>query len=126
MPRPQKNITERRTKRVEIRLTEAEEKVLSALSSECGLSVSDHIRKVALGSKPRVQMATPERAAFIKGLADLGKLGSNVNQIARGLNSDLAASQRVTVSGQLISGTLFGILTLSKNLLKHLANGSQG
>jgi hypothetical protein len=126
MSRPQKNILYRRTKRVELRLTDAEEKALIGLAEDAGLSVSDFIRKAALGSKPRVYMATPERASFIKGLAELGKIGSNVNQIAKALNTDLATRQRASVSGELISATLYGIQSLSKNLLKHLTNGHQG
>lgn len=125
MPRPQKSNYYRRTKRVEIRLTEAEEKALMELAASCGLSVSDHIRKAALGSKPRVRKATPERAAFIKGLAELGKIGSNVNQIAKALNTDLAARQRATVSGDLINASLYALQTLSKNLIKHLTYGDQ-
>ena len=123
MPRPQKSIADRRTKRVELRLTEAEEIALTALAVDAGLSVSDLIRKAALGIKPRVQMATPERAAFIKGLAALGKVGGNVNQIAKALNTDLATRQKSTVSGELITTTLYAIQTLSKNLFKHLTNG---
>lgn len=126
MPRPQKSIADRRTKRVELRLTEAEENALTALAVDAGLSISDIIRKAALGSKPRIQMATPERAAFIKGLAALGKVGSNVNQIAKALNTDLASRQKSTVSGELISSTLYAIQTLSKNLIKHLTNGNPG
>lgn len=126
MPRPQKNISERRTKRAEIRLTEAEEITLIGLASDSGLSLSDLIRKVALGSKPRIQMANPERAALIKGLAELGKIGSNVNQIAKALNTDLATRQKATVSGEAISNTLFAIQTLSSNLLTHLTDGHQG
>lgn len=126
MPRPQKTIPERRTKRVEIRLNEAEEKALSDLASDGGLSISDLIRKAALGSKPMAKKATPERAAFIKGLAELGKVGSNVNQIAKALNTDLAAGQRATVSSELITATLYSIHSLSVYLLKHLTDGHQG
>ena len=125
MPRPIKSITDRRTKRVEIRLTAAEENVLEGLAVDAGLSVSDHIRKAALGSKPRIQMATPERAAFIKGLAELGKVGSNVNQIAKALNTDIVTKQNISVSGAAISATLYAIQTLSQNLLKHLTDGHQ-
>ena len=126
MPRPQKTILERRSKRIEIRLNEAEEWALNTLASDGGLSVSDLIRKAALGSRPMAKKATPERAAFIKGLAELGKIGSNVNQIAKALNTDLAAGQRATVSGELITATLYAIQTLSENLLKHLTDGHQG
>jgi hypothetical protein len=126
MPRPKKTISERRTKRVEVRLTEAEEKALATLASDGGLSISDLIRKVALGSRPMARKASPERAAFIRGLAELGKVGSNVNQIAKVMNSDLAAHQRVSVSGDLIMATLYAIQTLSKNLIKHLTDGHSG
>jgi uncharacterized protein (DUF1778 family) len=126
MPRPLKTITERRCKRLEIRLTDAEEQLLKAIAADGGLSISEHIRKVALGSKPRVVKASPERAAFIQGLAALGKMGSNVNQIAKALNTDLAAHLRPSVSPELIQSTLFSLQTLSRNLLKHLSHGHPG
>ncbi|AEV99697.1 hypothetical protein A4D02_35455 [Niastella koreensis] len=126
MPRPRKHHTDRRTKRVELRLTEAEEAALVRQAADDGLSVSDFIRKAALGKKPVVRKATPERAAFIKGLAELGKIGSNVNQIAKALNTDLAAHQQISVPSELMTATLYALQTLSKNLLKHLTNGSQG
>lgn len=126
MSRPQKNILDRRTKRVEIRLTEAEEKTLSELAMASGLTISDHVRKVSLGIKPKIYKATPERAALIKGLADLGKIGSNINQIARALNTDIAIQQRTNVSSSLITAALFEIHSLSQNLLKNLTNGHQG
>lgn len=126
MSRPQKSILYRRTKRVELRLTEAEEKALIGLAEDAGLSVSEFIRKAALGSKPRTVKACPERASFIKGLAELGKIGSNVNQIAKALNTELATRQPYSVSKELISATLYGLHSLSKNLLKHLTNGHQG
>ncbi|MDF2380505.1 plasmid mobilization relaxosome protein MobC [Nostoc ellipsosporum NOK] len=126
MPRPQKSNYYRRSKRVEIRLTEAEEQSLIGLAADCGLSVSDHIRKAVLGGRPRRQKATPERAAFIKGLAELGKIGGNINQIAKALNTELVTRQKMTVSGDLINASLYALQTLSKNLLKHLTDGHQG
>jgi Bacterial mobilisation protein (MobC) len=123
MARPLKDKTDRRTKRVEIRLTEAEEKTLSGLAESVGLTVSDHVRKLALGCKPTRQMATPERQALIKGLAELGKIGSNVNQIAKALNTSLATGQNPTVQGGLIAEAQNAIQSLSTHLIKQLTNG---
>lgn len=126
MPRPYKTITERRTKRVEVRLTEAEERDLISLASDGGLSVSDMIRKMALGSRPINKKATPERAAFIKGLAELGKIGSNLNQIAKALNSDVSAGRQVSLGTCMIATAITSIASLSTNLIKHLTDGHQG
>lgn len=123
MPRPQKNHSDRRTRRVEIRLTSAEEKSLAAHASDDGLTVSDFIRKAALGSKPRIQQANPERAVLIRLLAELGKVGSNVNQIAKALNTDLAKGQKATVPGEVIASALQVVQTLSAHLIKTLTHG---
>jgi hypothetical protein len=122
MPRPKKSSTDRRNKRIEIRLTGGEESMLACAAADAGLTVSDDIRKLALGIKPIRQMATPERAALIKGLAELGKVGSNINQIAKALNTEIAKGQKPVV-GERISESLIAIQTLSTHLIKCLTNG---
>jgi hypothetical protein len=107
---------------VEIRLTEAEIKTLTDLAAGAGMTLSDFMRARAFGAKPRINLASPERAEFIKALAGLGKIGSNVNQIAKALNSPHAGG-RIGVSSDNISSTLYALQTLSKNLIKHLTDG---
>ncbi len=108
---------------MELRLTPEEEQILLSRATERGLSMSDFLRSTALASRPRTTRANPERAALIRGLAELGKLGSNVNQIARAINRQQAADDRMGVAPELIENTLHGVQTLSAHLLKHLSNG---
>jgi transposase len=123
MPRPAKHITQRRTQRVEVRLTSFEEKSLQELAEEAGLSLSDFIRREALGSKPRLQKADPDRAIFIKSLAELGKIGSNVNQLAKAINTDLAKGVKASVPGDAITAAMASVQSLSAHLINTLANG---
>ncbi len=48
--------------------------------------MSDYVRVTVLNSTPVLKQIDPERAALITGLGQLGKIGSNVNQIARELH----------------------------------------
>ena len=123
MPRPTKTHADRRVKRIEIRLTETEEVCLIDLAKERGLSLSDHVRQVVLNCKPRIQKATPERAVLIKGLGDLGRVGNNLNQIAKALNTDILINRRNTLPDQIITETLTVLHTLSCHLVNTLTNG---
>ncbi len=75
-----------RTVRLHIRLTPAEKAQLLEKADVQNETVSDHVRRIALQSLPTIRRADPERAALIRGLGELGKIGSNVNQIAHQLN----------------------------------------
>lgn len=69
----------------------AEERAqLEAAAERAGLTVSAYMRHQCLGTPgPRAVRRPPvERAALAQLLAQLGKVGSNLNQIARALNSD--------------------------------------
>ena len=72
-----------------IRCTEAERVAIKAAADRAGLSVGAFMRRQALGSPgPRAVRKPPiERKELARLLGWLGKLGSNVNQLARGFNS---------------------------------------
>lgn len=123
MARPQKDITQRRIRRIEIRLTQHEERLLLERSQERGLTLSDFLRSTALDVKPRIIQATPERAALIRGLAELAKIGSNLNQIARAMNRQHAAGNPISVPTEVITHALYGVETLSSHLIEKLSNG---
>lgn len=126
MSRPPKQMDERRSVRMEIRLNISEEKSLQALAENAGLSLSDFIRKTSLGCKPRVQKANPDRAVFIRILGELGKVGSNINQIAKALNTDLAKGTNPSINHELVEYTLHATQTLSLHLIKILTDGDTG
>lgn len=75
-----------RTKRLHIRLTPAEQTQLLARTAQRNETISDWVRRSLLNSKPMIKKADPMRTAYIKGLGELGKIGSNVNQIAHELH----------------------------------------
>ena len=77
----------RRTVTLKVRLTEAEEATLKARASEAGANVSDFVRGRALGLPKSRTVATPERRQLIEILGQLGKLGSNLNQLAHHANA---------------------------------------
>lgn len=113
----------RRRNRLHIRLTDEEETRLNEQATEQGLTVSDLVRSAALDSKPQLKKADPERAALIRGLGELGKIGSNVNQIAHELHRERIAGQGPRVPGNVIETVLHAILTLSNHLIKLLTGG---
>jgi hypothetical protein len=68
--------------------TPAERAQLDAAAERAGMTVSAFMRQQCLGTAgPRAVRRPPvERAALAQLLAQLGKCGSNLNQIARALN----------------------------------------
>lgn len=86
MARPRKNGDEKRTLIVYVRVTASERKRLDDAAREAGMTLSNFLRLKAIEVQPQTRKPTPERSALIRGLAELGKIGSNVNQVARALN----------------------------------------
>jgi len=123
MTRPKKIDGTRRTLRVDIRLNSLEQHRLFQQATSRGLSVSDYIRLTVLDSKPLLNQTDPGRASLIKGLGELGKIGSNINQIAKQINTDHKAGRIPAIPADVITGALYGVQTLSDHLLKILSAG---
>lgn len=69
-----------------LRLTEAEEQRLNGLVEATGRSASDVIRSLIRGG-PALRPASPRKSIWDqKALAELARIGNNINQIARELN----------------------------------------
>ena len=81
--------TRQRQRDVRIRLTDAEHAALVALAERAGLSLGGFARRVLLDAPPPRQSRRPpvERAELARLLAQIGRVGGNVNQIARALNA---------------------------------------
>jgi hypothetical protein len=77
-----------RTRHKAVWLTDAEAGLLEARAAEAGLSVASFLRASALGDAgPRARRApTIEKQALGAAIAELNKIGSNINQIARAAN----------------------------------------
>lgn len=78
-----------RNRQVKLRLLDDEFNLAAAKAQASGLSLSAYIRAAATGDAgPRAQRKLPMDAQLARqALAQLGKYGSNMNQIAYGLNA---------------------------------------
>jgi hypothetical protein len=87
--------TRQRQKALRIRLTDAELATIEAAGERAGLSLAGYARSLLLSAPPVRQARRPpvERAELARLLGELGKIGSNVNQIARVLNGAGDAGQ---------------------------------
>ena len=67
------------TKRLAVRVSEAEHEALTAKASAAGMSVSEYARVCIVEQRPEVI----DRGAVRAVLRELGAIGNNLNQIAR-------------------------------------------
>jgi uncharacterized protein (DUF1778 family) len=124
MARPQKHSAEKRTYMIRVRLTDNEKKQLKEAADIAGFTLSDHVRVKAIASLPRHRKANPERAALIRSLADLGKIGSNLNQIARAINRrELSGDDSGLPDKAVIEAAMLRVDMLSHHLINLLEHG---
>lgn len=86
MYEPQNDTDGKRKLTMRFRVTAEERTELLARAAGAGMTYSDYVRNRLLGSKQQTKKATPLREAIIKLMAELGKSGSNLNQISKSLN----------------------------------------
>jgi hypothetical protein len=80
----------KRNKLVALRLTQEEHDALHKRCDDYGLSIGELVRVQCLDQpmpRRRVRRAAPDVQAVARVLGELGKIGSNMNQIAKHLNS---------------------------------------
>jgi hypothetical protein len=91
LPRSSRSGSEnrRRRQRVLIRLDDREYAEVTAGANASGLTIASYVRqRVLSGPVRKVSRRAPVDAALLsKALGELNRVGSNLNQIARGLNS---------------------------------------
>ncbi len=87
-------------RRIAVRLTDADHSFLEQTAKEAGLSVGAFLRTIALGTAGARAVKRPsiDRKQLAKLLGEIGKLGSNVNQIAKWANTDRAAPSRAEIA----------------------------
>ena len=83
-------VEDTRRRFIGVRCTETEHAAIVEKASQAGLSVGAYLRRLALGSAgPRAVRKPPaERQELARLLGWLGKLGSNVNQLAHAFNRE--------------------------------------
>lgn len=125
MARPTKNKEQQLLSRLEIRLHASEKIQLEEAAQVAGLTISDFIRREILKRKPKRKPLTPERAALLRGLSELGKIGSNVNQVARALHrrAETEGYDLANYPPELIGEALQGVATLTRHLIIYIENG---
>ena len=87
MARPKKNLPPVKDKKITIRLTDEMYDVLESEANAAGLTTSEYARKLLLDNRPVVkQEIVYDCEELLHILGDMGKIGSNLNQIAHFLN----------------------------------------
>ncbi|MEM7811346.1 MAG: plasmid mobilization relaxosome protein MobC [Planctomycetota bacterium] len=76
--RPRKPADDLRTRRAQLRLTEAEKQRLAENAAKAGLAEAEYLRKLILGHKPRGVAAADPQLLF-----ELNAIGNNLNQAVR-------------------------------------------
>ncbi len=122
MPRPIKAGELKRDYIVRVRVTASEKNLLKKAADESGYTLSDFVRVKSLNAVPRFRKPTPERAAMLQGLSELGKIGGNLNQIAKGINSAMLTGTLAPTSQQ-VRHALVQLDLLTTQLLTALENG---
>jgi hypothetical protein len=82
-------VKDARKRLIHFRCTDHERAAIKAVAEEAGFSVGAFLRLLALGDAgPRAVRRPPaERAELARILGQLGKIGSNVNQIAKAIHT---------------------------------------
>ena len=110
MARPRLGDEERRTRTVGVRVTEAEAAELQERAQAARLSMGAYLRRRALGQRGRIAAELRLGAAELR---ELNRIGVNLNQMARALNSGAAPSPAETQEavervGELVAKLLAG------------------
>ena len=107
MARPRLDVSDRRTRTVGVRLTSAEAVDLADRAAAVGLTTASYVRRAALGRRIRsvavLRLGADDRR-------ELGRIGVNLNQLARAMNAGVPAppGTRETVEriGELVAELL--------------------
>ena len=94
MARPRLGESERRRRTIGVRVTEAEETELRERAQAARLSMGAYLRRRALGQ--RVRSGGWERRLGAAEMRELNRIGVNLNQMARALNSGAVSSPAET------------------------------
>lgn len=85
-----RTLADARGKFVAVRCSAAEHATMHAAAAQSGLTVGPYLRALALGSPGLRAVRRPpvEKAQLARLLGELGRVGSNVNQLARVANTN--------------------------------------
>lgn len=96
MARPKNEKELKHTHRIYLRLTDTEYEIVSANAKDANLSLAEYVRKQVMNQKIIIKYEIVADLPELKKLiAEFGKIGSNLNQIARHFNSGGIHSQEM-------------------------------
>lgn len=104
------------------RVSEATQKAMEALAHEEGVAVSEIVRRAVVGLVHGVLAITPAQLEPLERLRlDLGRVGGNLNQIARHLNGGrLESPERIEAALLAVQPEVRECLTTVRNLSHEL------
>ena len=123
MGRPKKEIPPSKGRKFTIRLTDVMYESLEQDAVKAGLSVSEYARELLLNNRPVVKHEIVfDSEELLHVLGDMGKIGSNLNQIAHHLNGGGGWSE------SLKSEVLQGVIAIYKirDMVKEMAGEYRG
>lgn len=124
MARPHKDGDDKRDLTIRVRVTATERNRIWQLAAEQGHTPSDFMRlRTMAASLPLRRVPTPDRKILLDLMAELGKIGSNVNQIARHLNSRDESGQLTGISTDDVNAAMQRVDALTGQLLNLLDHG---
>lgn len=126
MARPHKETDEIRDLTIRVRVTLAEKNQIWQLAAASGHTPSDFMRLRTMASQPLRRVPTPDRAVLLTLMAELGKIGSNVNQIARVLNGHDVSGQLAGITPDDVTQAMASVDALTERVLTLLSNGHSG
>lgn len=122
MARPQKDGADKRDFTIRVRVTASEKLRIWQMAANNGYTPSDFMRlRTMAATQPLRHKPTPDRELLLNVMAELGKIGSNVNQIARQLNSRDETGQLAGIDTDEISQAMQGLDALNAQVLKLLS-----
>ncbi|MBD2699477.1 MobC family plasmid mobilization relaxosome protein [Spirosoma sp. BT702] len=122
MARPQKDGADKRDFTIRVRVTSAEKLSIWQMAADAGYTPSDFMRlRTMAATQPLRRVPTPERELLLNVMAELGRIGNNVNQIARALNSRDETGQLAGIEPDDINQAMQGLDALTSQVLKLLS-----
>lgn len=124
MARPPKSDDDKRDLTIRVRVTPAEKRRIWEQAQSVGQTPSDYLRLRAMATTQALRhVPTPDRKILLDVLAELGKVGSNVNQIARAFNTSRENGSLAGVNAEDINSAMHGVDALTGHCLKLLSDG---
>jgi hypothetical protein len=109
---------------IQLRTDEDDKNKIVEFAKEEGMTITDFVKFCTLNKAPRIKKAKPDREVFIRILGELGRIGSNVNQIAKAMNTDMKNYYSISIKETLIAETLLVISKASTAILTQLVHDS--